>query len=53
MPLYEASRFIRRALTDAERHLLGKKSWNVYNADNIARVRRDEAAAKADRKSVV
>ncbi|KUI67124.1 hypothetical protein VM1G_02983 [Cytospora mali] len=28
-------------------HLLGKKSWNVYNADSIARVQRDEAAAAA------
>ncbi|KAI0007262.1 hypothetical protein F4779DRAFT_519761 [Xylariaceae sp. FL0662B] len=28
-------------------HLLGKKSWNVYNPANIERVRRDEAAAKA------
>ncbi|KAF2028705.1 hypothetical protein EK21DRAFT_69173, partial [Setomelanomma holmii] len=28
-------------------HLLGKKSWNVYNAANIARVKADEAAAAA------
>ncbi|KAK4122866.1 hypothetical protein N657DRAFT_634839 [Parathielavia appendiculata] len=28
-------------------HLLGKKSWNVYNPANIARVRRDEEAARA------
>ncbi|KAL1646363.1 60S ribosomal protein L19B [Diplodia intermedia] len=28
-------------------HLLGKKSWNVYNPANIERVRRDEAAAQA------
>lgn len=27
-------------------HLLGKKSWNVYNTTNIERVRRDEAAAR-------
>ncbi|KAI0131568.1 hypothetical protein F4814DRAFT_406518 [Daldinia grandis] len=27
-------------------HLLGKKSWNVYNPKNIERVKRDEAAAK-------
>ena len=26
---------------------MGKKSWNVYNQDNIERVKRDEAAAKA------
>lgn len=28
-------------------HLLGKKSWNVYNTDNISRVRHDEAAFEA------
>ncbi|KAJ5924660.1 hypothetical protein N7466_008847 [Penicillium verhagenii] len=28
-------------------HLLGKKSWNVYNPENVARVKRDEAQAKA------
>ncbi|KAF2676366.1 hypothetical protein K458DRAFT_410578 [Lentithecium fluviatile CBS 122367] len=28
-------------------HLLGKKSWNVYNSTNIARVKADEAAAAA------
>lgn len=28
-------------------HLLGKKSWNVYNHDNVERVKRDEAAAAA------
>ncbi|KAL5340088.1 hypothetical protein BJX70DRAFT_131675 [Aspergillus crustosus] len=31
-------------------HLLGKKSWNVYNPENIARVQRDEAQAKAQEK---
>ena len=28
-------------------HLLGKKGWNVYNRDNVERVRRDEAEARA------
>lgn len=34
-------------MTPYNRHLLGKKSWNVYNPENIARVKRDEAQAKA------
>ena len=33
-------------------HLLGKKSWNVYNVDNIARVQRDEAEARAQEADV-
>lgn len=32
-------------------HLLGKKSWNVYNTDNVERVRRDEAEASARREA--
>ncbi|KAI1279790.1 hypothetical protein F5Y07DRAFT_33558 [Xylaria sp. FL0933] len=32
-------------------HLLGKKSWNVYNPANIARVKRDEAEAQALREA--
>lgn len=28
-------------------HLLGKKSWNVYNTNHVERVRRDEADARA------
>ncbi|KAL9122613.1 MAG: hypothetical protein Q9187_000827 [Circinaria calcarea] len=28
-------------------HLLGKKSWNVYNSANIEKVKRDESAAAA------
>lgn len=28
-------------------HLLGEKSWNIYNHNNIQRVRRDEAEAQA------
>jgi hypothetical protein len=34
-----------------DRHLLGKKSWNVYNPVNIARVQRDEAEARAHREA--
>ena len=43
MYLFEALLSLTRILS----HLLGKKSWNVYNADNIERVKRDEAAAAA------
>lgn len=35
------------ALLTAVRHLLGKKSWNVYNTANIEKVKRDEEAAAA------
>lgn len=36
------------AITDfLNSHLLGKKSWNVYNHENIERVKRDEAQATA------
>jgi len=51
--LFEGFRDILPPLSDpksqltSRSHLLGKKSWNVYNADNIAKVKRDEAAAKA------
>jgi hypothetical protein len=37
-------------VADDVRHLLGKKSWNVYNPDAIARVRRDEDRARAEQK---
>ncbi len=49
MPLYAKSSLfpaLNSSLIDLTRHLLGKKSWNVYNTDNIEKVRRDEAAAK-------
>lgn len=34
-------------LLTTARHLLGKKSWNVYNVANIEKVKRDEEAAAA------
>ncbi|KAF2711365.1 hypothetical protein K504DRAFT_531966 [Pleomassaria siparia CBS 279.74] len=37
----------RRNVVDSAIHLLGKKSWNVYNPASIARVKADEAAAAA------
>lgn len=51
MPLYATPRSFPLPLIESQltliSHLLGKKSWNVYNADNVARVRRDEEAAAA------
>jgi len=35
------------SLLTTARHLLGKKSWNVYNVANIEKVKRDEEAAAA------
>lgn len=44
----EKSCYILHPLTDyLSRHLLGKKSWNVYNPVNIEKVKRDEGAAAA------
>lgn len=47
MPLYVASIIPYLKADNVHSHLLGKKSWNVYNQDNVAKVRRDEAEAKA------
>jgi len=48
MPLYDFhSNSASRKLTFRHRHLLSKKSWNVYSPAAIARVKRDEAAATA------
>lgn len=47
MPLYVDPLAFPQFLLTKYSHLLGKKSWNVYNTESIARVQRDEAQAKA------
>ena len=49
MPLYYNTKHKkrrRRPLTDP-RNILNKKSWNVYNKDNQAKIARDEAEERA------
>ena len=44
----EKTKELARLTCNLIRHLLGKKSWNVYNTANIEKVRRDEAIARAE-----